>query len=146
MDQTNNVPDIDSTYRSTWPRMWAPSHDETPVDRLPNPGHGRFLPPRLSSDGLVNYCLSCPRVISSRQRFCGIHRAMMNVWLNELSARRTSAATPALLKSLRDVDEQVEELLGRTRPRPDALPRDAEVINLLACWRRTVRPQLIGED
>lgn len=142
MDETNDKPEIDSTYRSTWPRTWAPSLDETPVDRQPNPGHGRSLPPRLSTDGRVNYCLSCPRVVSSRQRFCGMHRAMRNVWLNELSARRNAVTAPALLESLRILDQQMEGLLGERRSGRGGAPSNAEVTSLLTYWCRAVRPQL----
>lgn len=93
MEQSLRTPG--ATYRSEWPMELRPAVGEVDVRHLPNPGHGRSLPPRRSLDGTVNYCLSCPRVVSSRQRFCDVHRALRCSWLgaSTTEARRPSTAT-----------------------------------------------------
>lgn len=69
------------TYRDDWPAHLRPSFPEADVRDLANPGHGRSLPARRSVDGTMNYCLSCPRVVRPRQRFCEIHRSIRGAWL-----------------------------------------------------------------
>lgn len=94
------TPEIGSTCRAYWPQQLQPGSPEVDVRELPNPGHGRSLPARRSVDGSLNYCLSCPRVVSSRQRFCETHRSIRCAWLSSKSGSTSTVGRSALPEAL----------------------------------------------
>ncbi|WP_156464823.1 hypothetical protein [Aeromicrobium sp. Root495] len=104
-------------------------------------------------NGLINFCLCCPRVISKRQRFCPYHRSTRNAWLNRNASSRVLSFGPETLKQVRELDRRVAALAAALTDRQlhqddcgaakqDVLGLELAAEQVVDGWTSAVSPHL----